>query len=240
MKHLTILSIVLLMTFQSIAQTSRMIASPNKKFEKYRQFTMNVLKQQSVPAAKTTTKTERLVGGSYNATMFRFGNLYDSTVYVYNSKSRGSHFDLDGLQYNFSQAIFDYQVPMIYTPFSTSQVGVLCDTFYGSNYDSIADLVLANTVYSSYDVNNNLVSFTSEYADTTYNPDVRDYNGYNADGNITLHLSFSMGTGGKWDSSSKRIFGYNASKQLITDSTYAYNGSGWTPSNVYTYSYDGS
>ncbi|HXS36052.1 MAG TPA: hypothetical protein VN721_05090, partial [Flavipsychrobacter sp.] len=103
MKHLTILSIVLLMTFQSIAQTSRMIASPNKKFEKYRQFTMNLLKQQSIPAAKTTTKTERLVGGSYSASIFWFTNTYDSVLYRYSSKSRGSQFDLNNLAYTFPQ-----------------------------------------------------------------------------------------------------------------------------------------
>jgi len=217
-----------------------MIASPNKKFEKYRQFTMNLLKQQSIPAAKTTTKTERLVGGSYSASIFWFTNTYDSVLYRYSSKSRGSQFDLNNLAYTFPQTAFDYQEPMTAAVlYGTPQVDVLCDTFYGANYDTTAILRLANTTYASYDVNNNLVNYTTNYADTTYTKDLRYYNAYNAAGDITVNLTFAPGSGGKWDSTYKRIFGYNASNQLITDSIYSYNGTGWDPLTAYIYSYDG-
>lgn len=199
----------------------------------------NLLQLQSHSGAKTTTPVERLKSSDYTWQNFTF-NVDDSVRYIY-SGDRGSTFDLNGMKFNFPITPYDYDGPMANISYYIPRtMNILCDTAYAWTQDHSTGVYSASrTNYAHYDANNNLLSFYNIYNDTTYTPDLRYENTFDASNKIIANISFGRsGTG--WDTSAARYFIYNSSGQLMQDSMLAYASGVWYPQTKYIYNYDGS
>ncbi|MBS1690030.1 MAG: T9SS type A sorting domain-containing protein, partial [Bacteroidetes bacterium] len=97
----------------------------------------------------------------------------------------------------------------------------------------------SRTNYARYDANNNLLDFYNIYADTTYNPDLRYTNTFDASNRIIANIWFAR-PAATWDTSAARYFTYNASGQLTQDSLFSYTAGVKSLQTKYTYTYDGS
>ncbi len=216
----------------------------------------NLLRQQDArheakqaPAARTTDEiAERLImATTYNITD-SFGNLIglnDSTRYTY-SNGRGS-------QFNYNHMAFDGNVYMaadivmgfggdIGFPDRNNAPTILYDTamlFYSYifGWDRVRYRYL--NVYQ-YDTHNNITKWESN--DITAGPTGYQMfdNYYNIYGNITANIEYDA-LYGPLDTNTVRVFNYNSSQVVISDSSTDRNVSNvLTPADRWVYTYDDS
>lgn len=190
-------------------------------------------------AAKTTagTPTQRVIAQSTkdNATstytdsvtctytgMHRSFFDYNTIIYPYNyTYGTTPMFDLAGI-FTEPQVKYDTYVHWTINPFTMPAF-----TLYEGNF-------------AKYDTNNNQISFTKLFVDSTTNDNVSYANTFDTADNITKGLTFNLNAGVK-DSAFKQFFKYNASNKLVMDSVYELHLGVWriVARTYYTYNTPG-
>ena len=204
----------------------------------HRQFIGNLLRnaREEFPQFKSTIARERIIGQS---TLYDTANVLvirDSARIIY-SGGKGSSFD-------YNQMFYYYNYPYNITPLfnyngNFTKPQVLYDTFYHYTMNPYTNVYgfYAKT-YSSYDGNTNLVKAYDIFADSSIDQNMSYSNLFNASNNITTAYWFNFNLGIS-DSAYIQHFMYSGSN-LIADSTYQHNGSGWVLATKSYYTYDGS
>lgn len=211
----------------------------------------------NTPAAKTTATSERLIASSmynFDATSGMPVGKTDSAAYKY-SGSRGSKFNRDMMSYiNPSSEFTSAGWPLLPLQYGGAHIAsghmtpqdIMADSTivwnsYVPNVSSTYGYGISELVNQTYDANNNIIQSSEQYdpVDTLGNWN-RYINTYDANNNIISSINLVYNTP-NWDTMSRVSYIYNASHQLIEDSTDYWDiGGAWTPDSKNTYSYTGS
>jgi hypothetical protein len=175
-------------------------------------------------------------------------STWDNTL---NSKSDSVYLDypLNGTSnYDFNMMLFPYNYPYSTSPFFENQLGVHCQPeVYYSKHDhwTINPNTLTYGFYerdlAEYDADFNLIRDTALFADSSFYPNMRYVNSFNAANNVDSSHSF-VWSGGSSSNAFKQFFSYDTSNRVVRDSTYEFSSGSWfkVARTLYTYDVPGN
>jgi len=209
----------------------------NVQLKHHQMVTLLLQPQNDLKVAQKTTNGISFNRVIAQSTKDSVGTYFDS-VYLAYSPNRGSTYDYNDLIYPYGYAyntspMFNYAG--IFTKpqvqFDTLKHWTLDpNTYvYGPYEEDIA----------TYDTHENTITYKSLMKDSAINGNMNYINKFNNAYNIDTALSFNY-ISGVSDSAFKQFFAYNTSHLLTEDSTYEYHSGGWHLSSKSLYTYDGS
>ena len=235
MKKIVTLSLLSLSVMTSFAQSSPKKA-PYSKLNK-QAISYFLAHQTQAAASKSTTIKERVKAESDYDNTVTPAAIQDSALFVY-SNGRGSTFDLNFLTYNYynpysqGSTLFDFSGHGI----PTQQV--FFDTAYSWAPDPNSNIFsFYETASQSINISGAITSYNDRYGDSSTNANTDQTIKYDGSGKMIAVYYYNSKLGVD-DSTYKRFFSYDASGNLMIDSTYQYNGSGWELNEKVVYTRD--
>jgi hypothetical protein len=209
--------------------------------EMHNYITSQLLQKQSFhhAAAKTTVIKERLLATSTYYPMSGGLTLYDTTFNGYAGSTRGSQYNFNGMSYSYGATFFQLGPMVSFYSYAPDQLMVKADTIL-DYYVSSSVPTLFYAYYFSYDASNRVLTRHYLFQDTATIGNGTKIT-YNGSGNLANIVFYTDTLGhAQSDSTQFRIFNYNGSGQLVSDSIAYHYMSGWRRYVKFMYYYNGS
>jgi hypothetical protein len=196
---------------------------------------LNVLLQPQMGSlSEKMTLSERVKAQStWDNTL---GSKSDSVYLVYPTNGISN--------YDFNMMLYPYNYPYSTSPMFNNCLGVFTKPqvdYSRRDHWQIDPNTLTYGFYErdlcGYDPSFNLLRDTALFADSSFYPNMRYSNSFNAMNNVDSSHSYSW-ISGTSSSAFKQYFSYNASNKVTRDSIYEYSASAWHKVSNTTYTYD--